>query len=154
MVSLEQGASSATEKISNFYQKLMIICTSQHWFLRLPVTCNIYYSILYEHLFLAPSKKNPNSRLLLPTWMQYVTWFLCAVIIVCSTVLTIWIGFRFDEVRSILWLQSLYISVLFCIFVVHPILVSWYSLRVLLKRLNTQQFNHQIYLKEAGWSII
>lgn len=130
----------------------MIICTSQHWFLCLPVTCNIFIAFLWTP-FLAPSKKNPNSRLLLPTWMQYVTWFLCAIIIVCSTVLTIWIGFRFDEVRSILWLQSLYISVLFCIFVVHPILVSWYSLRVLLKRLNTQQFNHQMYLKEAGWSI-
>ncbi|XP_048754124.2 polycystic kidney disease protein 1-like 1 isoform X3 [Ostrea edulis] len=71
----------------------------------------------------ASTKKNPSSRLLLPTWMQYITWCLCVVIIVCSAVLTVWIGIRFDEVRSILWLQSLYICVMVCVFVVHPTMI-------------------------------
>ncbi|XP_061185531.1 polycystin-1-like protein 1 [Saccostrea echinata] len=71
----------------------------------------------------APSKKNPSSRLLLPTWMKYVAWCLCGIVIVCSALLTVWIGFRFDEVRSVLWLQSLYISVLVCVFLVHPTII-------------------------------
>ncbi|XP_041422038.1 polycystic kidney disease protein 1-like 1 isoform X3 [Xenopus laevis] len=61
-----------------------------------------------------------NQYKVLPPWCIYLAWCICAVIsIVCATVTTL-IGFSFGPTKCILWMHSVFFSVIFCTFVVQP----------------------------------
>ncbi|XP_053373889.1 polycystic kidney disease 1 like 1-like isoform X2 [Mercenaria mercenaria] len=68
-------------------------------------------------------KRRILGHLYLPYWCRYIAWTLCAIICVCCATVTIMYGYRFGTLKSTLWLQSLYFSVMICIFIANPLLI-------------------------------
>ncbi|XP_052802584.1 uncharacterized protein LOC128232845 isoform X2 [Mya arenaria] len=62
-------------------------------------------------------------RLYLPYWCRYIAWALCAAVCVACATVTIMYGYRFGTTMSMLWLQSLYFSLMICVFIANPILI-------------------------------
>ncbi|KAL4222250.1 Polycystic kidney disease [Mactra antiquata] len=62
-------------------------------------------------------------HLYLPYWCRYIAWCLCGIICVTCATITIMYGYRFGPTKSTLWLQSLYFSMMICVFISNPILI-------------------------------
>ncbi|CAH1789073.1 unnamed protein product [Owenia fusiformis] len=91
--------------------------------------------------------KNSTDRvgcqIFLPFWCRYVAWCLCFMICVACATVTILYGCKFGRTKSIMWLQSLYFSVVQCIFISHPLLIILAAVYTGLRyRNNYSVFNH------------
>ncbi|XP_014672945.1 PREDICTED: polycystic kidney disease 1-related protein-like [Priapulus caudatus] len=67
--------------------------------------------------------RRKRRHVVLPSFMLYIAWTLCAAVVVAAAYLTVLYSYRFGKTRTVLWLQSLYFSLLICIFCVHPVIV-------------------------------
>ncbi|XP_074659507.1 polycystin-1-like protein 1 [Tubulanus polymorphus] len=59
----------------------------------------------------------------LPYWCRYVAWAMCFLVIVGCGAVTVLFGFAFGPTKSLMWLQSLFFSLMVCIFITHPVLI-------------------------------
>ncbi|XP_052246841.1 polycystic kidney disease 1 like 1-like [Dreissena polymorpha] len=63
------------------------------------------------------------SELYLPFWCRYIAWSLCAGVCVGGATVTVMYGYTFGTAKSTLWLQSLYFSMMICVFIANPVLI-------------------------------
>ncbi|XP_040210381.1 polycystic kidney disease protein 1-like 1 [Rana temporaria] len=59
----------------------------------------------------------------LPPWCVYVAWSLCAVFSAGFGIVTVVIGIRFSISKCILWLHAVFLSMIYCIFILQPFLI-------------------------------
>ncbi|XP_066545891.1 polycystin-1-like protein 1 [Amia ocellicauda] len=64
-----------------------------------------------------------GSKVVLPSWCRYVAWTLCLSLSVTCIVLSAILGVKFSNTKSLLWIQSFFFSLFFCIFVVQPFMI-------------------------------
>ncbi|CAH2283437.1 Hypothetical predicted protein [Pelobates cultripes] len=61
----------------------------------------------------------------LPPWCAYLCWLLCVALSIIFAMVTVSLGLRFGPTKFILWLHALFCSLIYCAFVVQPILKSY-----------------------------
>ncbi|KAK7879412.1 hypothetical protein WMY93_030748 [Mugilogobius chulae] len=90
------------------------------------------------------TKQNREDDLKICKWLNYATWavwlLLCMSCLASSAVL----GLRFTHKEAVFGLQSLFISLLFCIFFIHPLMIFAMALIVLIrhrKSMNTSKYS-------------
>ncbi|KAK1885270.1 Polycystic kidney disease 1 like 1 [Dissostichus eleginoides] len=54
----------------------------------------------------------------------YLAWTLCLLMSLCCLVLSAVLGMRFSSSKVLLWMHSLFFSLVFCIFIIQPALIS------------------------------
>ncbi|XP_038652376.1 polycystic kidney disease protein 1-like 1 [Scyliorhinus canicula] len=69
----------------------------------------------------------------LPSWCNYLAWVICLLFALVCTLITSLLGLRFGPTKSILWLHSLFFSLLYCVFVIQPIAIFCTAAVVALK---------------------
>ncbi|XP_072910455.1 polycystin-1-like protein 1 [Hemitrygon akajei] len=89
------------------------------------------YSSEHSSLFGQPVAN--KSQHLLPSWCCYLAWIVCLLIILACVLITSILGLRFGPTKSILWLHSLFFSLLYCVFVIQPIAIFCMAAVVALK---------------------
>ncbi|KAK5898419.1 hypothetical protein CgunFtcFv8_015840 [Champsocephalus gunnari] len=57
-------------------------------------------------------------------WGLYLAWTLCLLMSLCCLVLSAVLGMRFSSSKVLLWMHSLFFSLVFCIFIIQPALIS------------------------------
>ncbi|XP_041096027.1 polycystic kidney disease protein 1-like 1 [Polyodon spathula] len=73
---------------------------------------------LYEH-----HQVFGSSTIVLPFWCHYLAWTVCLLLAIVCIVVTVLLGLKFSGTKSLLWIHSLFFSLLFCIFVVQPLVI-------------------------------
>ncbi|XP_058874729.1 polycystin-1-like protein 1 isoform X2 [Acipenser ruthenus] len=73
---------------------------------------------LYEH-----HQVFGSSTIVLPFWCRYLAWAACLLLAIVCIVVTVLLGLKFSGTKSLLWIHSLFFSLLFCIFVVQPLVI-------------------------------
>ncbi|XP_059150531.1 polycystin-1-like protein 1 isoform X3 [Physella acuta] len=82
-------------------------------------------------------------RFFLPFWCRYIAWTLCFCLSCACAAITIMYGFRFGYTKSVMWLQSVYFSLMMCIFIAQPLLIFLVVLyTALCQRNNASVFDH------------
>ncbi|XP_018424146.1 PREDICTED: polycystic kidney disease protein 1-like 1 [Nanorana parkeri] len=71
-----------------------------------------------------------NEYKVLPPWCVYVAWSLCAAFSMGFGIVTVVIGIRFSTAKCVLWLHAVFFSMIYCIFIVQPILILLIALFV------------------------
>ncbi|XP_078056550.1 polycystin-1-like protein 1 [Mustelus asterias] len=89
------------------------------------------YSSEHSSLFEQPVMN--RTRHFLPSWCSYLAWVICLLIAFMCILITSFLGLRFGPTKSILWLHSLFFSLLYCIFVIQPIAIFFLAAVVALK---------------------
>ncbi|XP_051784850.1 polycystic kidney disease protein 1-like 1 [Erpetoichthys calabaricus] len=92
--------------------------------------CSVYSS---EHGRFYEQPVFSDNKTFLPYWCQYAAWSICILLSVICIVVTVCVGLTFNLTKSICWIHSLFFSLLFCIFVLQPILIFITALAVTLK---------------------
>ncbi|XP_022082101.1 polycystic kidney disease protein 1-like 1 [Acanthaster planci] len=88
-------------------------------------------------------KRLANPKIWLPNWCGKLAWAICGFITVFSAVVTIYYGYRFSDVKSVYWMQSVYFSFLQCIFVTQPAVMLMFTiLKSVRHRNNIHIFDH------------
>ncbi|XP_015242082.1 PREDICTED: polycystic kidney disease protein 1-like 1 [Cyprinodon variegatus] len=65
-----------------------------------------------------------RNKLRLPLfWCRYVAWALCLLLSLACLVVTAEHGMRFSSSRVLLWIQSLCVSLMGCVFLIQPVLI-------------------------------
>ncbi|KAM4689007.1 polycystin-1-like protein 1 [Discoglossus pictus] len=64
-----------------------------------------------------------HNHKVLPSWFVYLTWLLCVLFSMTCVAVTLLIGFRFGATKCIFWLHALFFSVIYCIFIIQPIMI-------------------------------
>ncbi|XP_070567047.1 polycystin-1-related protein-like [Ptychodera flava] len=64
----------------------------------------------------------------IPYWCRYIAWFLIIQVTIWSAFFTVFFGLSFEKSKSVMWIQSLYFSILQCVFVTQPIVILVMSL--------------------------
>ncbi|XP_029442948.1 polycystic kidney disease protein 1-like 1 [Rhinatrema bivittatum] len=59
----------------------------------------------------------------LPPWCSYLAWVFCGLIALACIAVTTLLGLRFGTTKCILWLHSLFFSIVYCIFVIEPLVI-------------------------------
>ncbi|XP_038044344.1 polycystic kidney disease protein 1-like 1 isoform X2 [Patiria miniata] len=91
----------------------------------------------------ADHKRLANPKIWLPNWCGKLAWAICGFITVFSAVVTIYYGYRFSDVKSVYWMQSVYFSFLQCIFVTQPAVMLMFTiLKSVRHRNNIHIFDH------------
>uniref|UniRef100_H3AK63 Polycystin-1-like protein 1 n=1 Tax=Latimeria chalumnae TaxID=7897 RepID=H3AK63_LATCH len=62
-------------------------------------------------------------RVLLPSWCSYLAWVTCFLISLGCVVGTGLLGLRFGSTKCIIWIHSLFFSLMYCIFIVQPLVI-------------------------------
>ncbi|XP_062900047.1 polycystin-1-like protein 1 isoform X3 [Mobula hypostoma] len=89
------------------------------------------YSSEHSSLFEQPVAN--KTRHLLPSWCCYLAWTICLLTTLACALVTSVLGLRFGPTKSILWLHSLFFSLLYCVFVIQPIAIFCMAAVVALK---------------------
>ncbi|XP_067867286.1 polycystin-1-like protein 1 isoform X2 [Heterodontus francisci] len=89
------------------------------------------YSSEHSSLFEQPVMN--RGKHFLPTWCNYLAWAICLLIALLCILITSLLGLRFGRTKSIMWLHSLFFSLLYCIFVIQPIAIFCTAAVVALK---------------------
>ncbi|KAJ8376555.1 hypothetical protein SKAU_G00071350 [Synaphobranchus kaupii] len=76
-----------------------------------------------EHSCVLGREEFGSGTVVLPSWCRYVTWALCLSLTLVCIVITVVLGIRFSTTKSLLWIHSLFFSMLCCVFVVQPALI-------------------------------
>ncbi|GCC22571.1 hypothetical protein chiPu_0000959 [Chiloscyllium punctatum] len=92
------------------------------------------YSSEHSSLFDRPVVN--RTRHFLPTWCNYLAWMICLLIALVCILTTSLLGLRFGPTESVLWLHSLFFSLLYCIFIIQPIAIFCTAAVVALKNKN------------------
>ncbi|KAL6097956.1 pkd1l1 [Pungitius sinensis] len=64
-----------------------------------------------------------SASTLLPQWSHYVAWSLCLLLSLFCLVLSAVLGLRFNSSKVLLWIHSLFFSLMFCIFFIQPAVI-------------------------------
>ncbi|XP_051872179.1 polycystic kidney disease protein 1-like 1 [Pristis pectinata] len=96
------------------------------------------YSSEHSSLFEQPVAN--RARHFLPSWCCYLAWVICLLITLVCVLMTSLLGLRFGPTKSILWLHSLFFSLLYCIFVIQPIAIFCIAAVVALKNKDCSDF--------------
>nr|XP_033786352.1 polycystic kidney disease protein 1-like 1 isoform X2 [Geotrypetes seraphini] len=64
-----------------------------------------------------------HGHVVLPAWTSYLAWVFCVFIILICVAITGILGLRFGSTKCILWLHSVFFSIVYCIFVIEPLLI-------------------------------
>ncbi|XP_035270550.1 polycystic kidney disease 1 like 1 [Anguilla anguilla] len=84
---------------------------------------NLQSGCTAEHSCVLGQREHRSSRVVLPSWCRHVTWALCSSLTLVCIVITGGLGLRFSPTKSLLWIHSLFFSMLCCVFVVQPALI-------------------------------
>ncbi|XP_067861567.1 polycystin-1-like protein 1 isoform X2 [Heptranchias perlo] len=93
-----------------------------------------------EHSSLFEQSVVNGARHFLPTWCYYLAWVICLLIALVCILITSLLGLRFGPTKSILWIHSLFFSLLYCIFVIQPIAIFCTAAVVALKNKDCNDF--------------
>ncbi|XP_077978738.1 polycystin-1-like protein 1 [Glandiceps talaboti] len=95
----------------------------------LPVTdTNSLVSTTYQDKPVTLPVHKKFTKIMLPYWCRYIAWFMTILVVFWSTFFTVMFGIRFEKSKSVLWIQSLYFSILQCVFVTQPLVILVMSL--------------------------
>ncbi|XP_032895616.1 polycystic kidney disease protein 1-like 1 [Amblyraja radiata] len=81
-----------------------------------------------------------RARHFLPSWCSYLAWVICLLMTLVFMLITSLLGLRFGPTKCILWLHSLFFSLLYCIFVIQPIAIFCTAAVVALKNKDCSDF--------------
>ncbi|KAG5850150.1 hypothetical protein ANANG_G00079160 [Anguilla anguilla] len=84
---------------------------------------NLQSGCTAEHSCALGRREHRSGRVVLPSWCRHVTWALCSSLTLVCIVITGGLGIRFSPTKSLLWIHSLFFSMLCCFFVVQPALI-------------------------------
>ncbi|XP_041039902.1 polycystic kidney disease protein 1-like 1 [Carcharodon carcharias] len=124
---LSEGSSSGFEDCSSQENARPVVKDSKHS----SSDRRSDYSSEHSGLFEQPMKN--RARHFLPSWCNYLAWVICLLIALVCILITSLLGLRFGPTKSILWLHSLFFSLLYCIFVIQPIAIFCIAAVVALK---------------------
>ncbi|XP_028823765.1 polycystic kidney disease 1 like 1 isoform X2 [Denticeps clupeoides] len=65
----------------------------------------------------------PSDITRLPRGCHYMTWAFCSLLCLTCAVLTGTFGTKFSDTKSLLWIHALFFSLLYSIFILHPLLI-------------------------------
>ncbi|XP_074055131.1 polycystin-1-like protein 1 [Macrotis lagotis] len=67
-------------------------------------------------------------RMVLPLWLSYVAWITCGLLSVTCGLVTGLLGYRFGPSKCIIWIHSVFFSIVGCIFVAQPFVIFFVAL--------------------------
>ncbi|KAM8967024.1 polycystin-1-like protein 1 [Pelodytes ibericus] len=76
----------------------------------------------------------------LPSWCACLAWLLCAVFSIISVTVTVLLSIWFGPTKCVLWLHALFFSVIYCAFVVQPIMIFVFAFFVAWRKQLTNDF--------------
>ncbi|KAK5877459.1 hypothetical protein CesoFtcFv8_024961 [Champsocephalus esox] len=82
-------------------------------------------------------------------WGLYLAWTLCLLMSLCCLVLSAVLGMRFSSSKVLLWMHSLFFSLVFCIFIIQPALISAGALVVSFWFRNRSDFHTSSSIREC-----
>ncbi|XP_033639226.1 uncharacterized protein LOC117299811 [Asterias rubens] len=91
----------------------------------------------------ADHKRLTSPKIWLPNWCGMLAWGICVFISVFSAWISIYYGYRFSNVKSVYWMQSVYFSFLQCIFVTQPAVMLMFTIATSVRHKNNIRiFDH------------
>ncbi|XP_048464116.1 polycystic kidney disease protein 1-like 1 [Rhincodon typus] len=124
---LSEGSSSGFEDCSSQENAKRVPKDSKH------STSDLQSDYSSEHSSLFDQTVMNRARYFLPTWCNYLAWVICLLIAFVCILTTVLLGLRFGPTKSVLWLHSLFFSLLYCIFIIQPIAIFCTAAVVALK---------------------
>ncbi|KAG9347891.1 hypothetical protein JZ751_003908, partial [Albula glossodonta] len=85
--------------------------------------CTIQSRHKAEHSCELEQQEFANCKAGLPSWFGSVAWALCLSLSLACVVIAGVLGIKFSTTKSLLWMHSLFFSLLCCVFVVQPTLI-------------------------------
>ncbi|KAJ4925292.1 hypothetical protein JOQ06_018027 [Pogonophryne albipinna] len=82
-------------------------------------------------------------------WGLYLAWTLCLLMSLCCLVLSAVLGMRFSSSKVLLWMHSLFFSLVFCIFIIQPALISAVAVVVSFWFRNRSDFHTSSSIREC-----
>ncbi|XP_072306521.1 polycystin-1-like protein 1 [Eucyclogobius newberryi] len=94
-------------------------------------------------------------------WLNYVAWTLWLLFCMSCLVSSAVFGVRFTHREAVLWIQSLFFSLLFCISFIHPLLVftmalvvsMWHRKSTDISSFSTRHMHESIYKAIQNWTL-
>nr|XP_014350610.1 PREDICTED: polycystic kidney disease protein 1-like 1 [Latimeria chalumnae] len=86
-------------------------------------TSDLHSDYSSEHGSLFEQPVFSGHRVLLPSWCSYLAWVTCFLISLGCVVGTGLLGLRFGSTKCIIWIHSLFFSLMYCIFIVQPLVI-------------------------------
>ncbi|XP_074549754.1 polycystin-1-like protein 1 [Halichoeres trimaculatus] len=95
--------------------------------------------------------QRPNKRGVRPVseWSHHVAWILCVLLIFSSLVLSAVLGLRFSSGKFLLWIHSLFFSLIYCIFFIQPAMIITVAAAVSFWSRKKAAFHHLSKIKES-----